>query len=54
MVVSLARIPMHRQPKFRKNAGNFGNLATTNDINALSVARGCHAMATPGNCKRAL
>jgi hypothetical protein len=54
MVVSTARIPMHRQPKFKKNVGNFGNLATTNDINVLSVARGCHAMATPGNRKRTL
>ena len=52
MVVSAARIPMHRQPKFKKNAGNFGNLATTNDINVLSVARGCRGMATPGNRKR--
>jgi hypothetical protein len=28
---------MHRQPQFRKNAGNFGNLATAHDINILSL-----------------
>ena len=54
MVVSTARFLMHRQPKFKKNVGNFGNLATTNDINVLFVARGCHGMATPGNRKRTL
>jgi hypothetical protein len=46
MVVFTARIPMHRQPKFRKNAGNFGNLATANDINVLSVADSCPGMGT--------
>ena len=46
MVVSTAQIPMHRQPKFKKNVGNFGNLATAHDINVLSVANGCHCNTT--------